>query len=305
VGAYPGSRADKVQELVGLSSLEHIMRNKRVRWAASVYARFMPELRVIAEPILRGVLEEDVELRWMRGVKSTGVEIETRDLVEQEVEEWTDGSRIDGIAAGATRTEGVYLGEWATVADAEAAGVMKAWEKHGIVALDSQGVIQRISNLKYSSPRSWIEEELVERMREKPRTLMWVKGHNGVEGNEKADMRAKEEVEIGHRMQRPMVATPAGIKQQFPIYPKAPEHLKWRTKAVKGLAYMVTDKGPQRQWRWEIGKCEEPRCVCDGWTAQNAAHLMRCPGVGDGRGREWEAMWKDEEWCEAVVDFIV
>jgi len=44
-----------------------IMQNKRIRWAASVYARHVPELRPIAEPILRGVLEDDMELRWMRG----------------------------------------------------------------------------------------------------------------------------------------------------------------------------------------------------------------------------------------------
>jgi len=48
------------------------------------------------------------------------------------------------------------------------------------------------------------------------------------------------------------------------------------------------DKGPQRQWLWEIGKTDEPACVCGGWTAQNtainesqkknAAHLQLCPG---------------------------
>jgi len=35
--------------------------------------------------------------------------------------------------------------------------------------------------------------------------------------------------------------------------------------------------------------------VCDGWTAQNAAHLQRCPWVGDGIGRLMEQMWEDEE----------
>jgi len=67
---------------------------------------------------------------------------------------------------------------------------------------------------------------------------------------------------------------------------------------------MVTDKGPQRQWLWEIGEVEDQRCVCDGWTAQNAAHLQRCPWVGDGVGRSVEQMWEDEAWCEKVVEFI-
>jgi len=53
---------------------------------------------------------------------------------------------------------------------------------------------------------------------------------------------------------------------------------------------MVTDKGPQQQWLWEIGKTEEQWCVCDGWTAQNAAHLMGCSWVGDGKGRTAEML---------------
>lgn len=107
VGAYPGSRKDKVQALVGLGDIEEILRNKRTRWAASVYARHMPELREIAEPILREILEEDTELRWMGG-NSAGKEINVtiRELAEQEVEEWSDGRRIDERAAGATREKG-------------------------------------------------------------------------------------------------------------------------------------------------------------------------------------------------------
>jgi len=179
--------------------------------------------------------------------------------------------------------------------------------KSDVVALDSQGVIQRINNLKYACPRPWIEEGLVAKlkMRERPRVLMWVKGHSGVGGNEAADTTARREVEIGRRTQKTMIATPAGIKQGFPVYPRAPAHMKWSPRAVKGLVYMVTDKGPQRQWLWEIGKCEEQWCVCDGWTAQNAAHLMGCSWVGDGKGRTVEMLWGDEEWCEAVAEFVM
>jgi len=68
---------------------------------------------------------------------------------------------------------------------------------------------------------------------------------------------------------------------------------------------MVTDKGTQRQWLKEIGRTDESCCVCDGWTPQNAAHLQRCPWVGDGKGRSKEQMRRDEKWCEQVVDFIM
>jgi len=87
----------------------------------------------------------------------------------------------------------------------------------------------------------------------------------------------------GYQTQR--ISNPAGIKQEFPIYPRAPAHMRWSPMAVKGLVYMITDKGPQWQWLWDIGKCEEQWCVCDGWTAQNAAHLMGCPWVGRWQGK--------------------
>jgi len=101
-----------------------------------------------------------------------------------------------------------------------------------------------------------------------------------VRGNEEAGLGARMEVELGWRMQRTVIATPVGIKQEFPVYPVAPAHLRWSPTALKGLVYMVTDKGPQQQWLWKIGKSEEPWCVCDGWTPQNAAHLLGCPWVG-------------------------
>jgi len=132
---------------------------------------------------------------------------------------------------------------------------------------------------------------------------MWVKGHGGVEGNEQADSRAKREVWMGERMHWPDIATPAGIRQTYPLHGKAPEHLSWPRQALQGLTYLETDKGPQRQWMREIGKTEDASCVCNGWTPQNAAHLCVLLGGGWG-GKIGGQARKDAKWCAEVARFV-
>jgi len=61
-----GEQSDKVGELCGIAELGEVMRNKRIRWAASVYGRHLSELSGVAEKILREVVEEDMELQGMR-----------------------------------------------------------------------------------------------------------------------------------------------------------------------------------------------------------------------------------------------
>jgi len=112
--------------------------------------------------------------------------VRIEELEEEAVEEWTDGSRMDGRAARRV-----------------------VWD---VVALDCHGGIQRIYNLMSQAPRSWIEETLAGKMSERPRTLMWVKGHGGVPGNEEADRKATMEVWMGERMCRPDIVTPADIR---------------------------------------------------------------------------------------------
>ena len=156
------------------------------------------------------------------------------------MEEYSDRSRAESIAAGATRKKCMYLGEWSTVMDAEMAGIAMAWEDHDIVALDSQGAIQGTADLMTATPNARIEALVRERMRGGPKKLMWVKGHSGVEGNEVAGLNARKAAWIGKRA--PKIATPAGIRQ---AYPCIPGHA---TQAVKGLSILVTDKGYQRGW---------------------------------------------------------
>ena len=63
IGAYRGSNKRKVEELAGITEIGRLMLCKRIRWAASVYGRHLPELREVAEPIVREWVEEDAELR--------------------------------------------------------------------------------------------------------------------------------------------------------------------------------------------------------------------------------------------------
>jgi len=201
--------------------------------------------------------------------------------VREQVEEWTDGSRIDGRAAAATRTKAEYLGTMATVVNAEALGVSLGWEQHDIVALDSKGVIQRIQGLAHQQPRSWIEERLAIQMMKRPRTLIWVKGHDGAEGNEMADARAKKEVGRGRRMHKPDIVTPAGIRQAYRLHGGTPAHLRWSRLAIRADIY-----GGQRSTGTVVerdrqgGGCE----LCLRWM-----DTTECgPSVRMSVGRRWE-----------------
>ena len=205
-----------------------------------------------------------------------------RDLKLEEVEEYSDGSRLDGAAAAATSKRAEYLGMHATVTDAEMVGVLLALEDGSRrVALDSQGAIQRLEQLYTQPARSWIEAQL-QLANKEGCELMWVKGHAGIEGNEAADKRAKIRAYGGRVVQRPSILTPAGIRQDHRIHSKPP-HLKWTRKQLKGLTFIVTDRGPMKWWQWVIKRADNPFCQCG--EIQNAVHLMRCRLVADGEGR--------------------
>ena len=99
--------------------------------------------------------------------------------------------------------------------------------------------------------------------------------------NEEADRKANIAAYGGRVMARPGKVTPAGIRQAFPIHTK-PGHLKWHRQSVKGLTYIVTDRGPMKAWQKVTGRAEDNRCSCG--EVQNRVHLLRCPHIGDGKG---------------------
>ena len=309
---YQGSNENKIEDITGIGKLEALTHRKRVRWAASVYARNEPELRPRTERILREELggEEDVVLTWLGDSAEDHPGEESRirgepDTPREERVGYTDGSRMGGAAAAATAESAIFLGSLATVMDAEVLGIAGAWEEgYTVVRSDSQAAIKRCRNLMSGTQevRSWIDRRVVRvvKGREAELNLEWVKGHSGEEGNERADRRAREGVERGVWRSDPSLATPAGIRQAYPLFERK-RHMKWDRDEVRGLTYLHTDKGPMRQWLFRIGKSEDPRCGCG--EVQNAAHLLASGCVG-GKRRRWEDIWEDRDFCGEVTRFL-
>ena len=304
VGAWRGSNAQKVSEICGIPDIDVMVQNKRIRWAASVYGRALPQLRTIAEPILRGAIDPEIQLRWMGGSSIPETLIEETEFCKEKDQSYSDGSRAEGangdmVTAAATQTRDLYLGRYATVMDAEEAGVMMSWEDgKDHTALDSKGALTRITSLSLARARSWIEEAIQTMAAGRHKKLSWVRGHSGVRGNEEADARARRAGWMGSAMQQPEIAIPAGIRHHHPIMSKTAQ-MKWDREAVRGLTYMHTDKGPLKHWLAFIGRADDEACACG--VTQNAAHLLHCRLIGDGLGRTAEDIWNDPDWCREVA----
>jgi len=98
--------------------------------------------------IPREELGKEVVLTLMKGEKYTGVEVIIKEFTEGERIGYTDGSRREGVAAAAMAEGGIFLGELATVMDAEVLGTAGAWEEgYQTVASHSQAAIMRCRNL--------------------------------------------------------------------------------------------------------------------------------------------------------------
>ena len=120
-------------------------------------------------------------------------------------------------------------------------------------------------------------------------------------GQRASDTRAITAAIWGQMMSEPSLVTPAGIRQTYPLFEKAP-HLKWDRDALRGLMYLHTDRGPMKAWLHQLGRAPDPRWPWGG--IQNAAHVMASGCMG-GRRRKWEEIWSDPEFCGEVTRFFV
>jgi len=95
---------------------------------------------------------------------------------------YTDGSRMSGVTAAVSAEHGIYLGDLATMMDAEILWIAVAWEEwYRTVASDSQAAIQKCLNLTSGTQgvRSWIGEKVLKAAKGgTTRELMWVKGRH-------------------------------------------------------------------------------------------------------------------------------
>ena len=159
-----------------------------------MYGRNLLPLKKVTETILNERYDEyNIEWKWIEKDIPLNSQYEFKIAVydEQKVEEYSDSSRIQEAAAAAMTTEAEYLGHHAIVTDAEILGVKIALAAaYNVIALDSQSAILRMQQLFIEVPKSWVELELIEAMKNDC-TLIWVKGHAEIAANEEADKRAK------------------------------------------------------------------------------------------------------------------
>jgi len=198
---------------------------------------------------------------------------------------------MEGVAAGATGESHIFLGEYAAGMDVEMVGIAGVWEEwYRLVVTESQTPINRCLNLTSGAQkaRSWIDEKAVRAIREAEMKLKlkWVKGHSGVEGNELVDKRAKDGVMRGIWDSSPGLATPAGIRQAYPLF-RREDHIKWDRNELRGLTYLHRDKDPMKAWLHKMVKAEDPLC---GWVG--------------GKWRRWEDIWTYRELCPEVAAFL-
>ncbi|KAF8418283.1 hypothetical protein EV426DRAFT_700479 [Tirmania nivea] len=227
-------------------------------WKGTMTAK---DVKGVAEEILREVVEPDAKLRWMSGNDAPGravKEVQVAELNTEEVTAWSDGlwqeevtaaAIVDGGEAGESGVSGLFSHSDGR-GDAGGGKSMAVGEDSG--GTRQPGGHRPLANLCYEQPRSWIEEEAAAEMAKEGRTVIWVKVHSGVEGNERADRKAKHPTGLSHGAPFQAVEVEPGGVAGTDIHSYRP----------RSAALVATQ--------------------------------------ADGKGRSWEQIWEDPEWCEKL-----
>ena len=229
---------------------------------------------------------------------------------------YTDGSGAEGIHAAGVYSEGPcgtkdrsygsFLGQDASVADAERMAMVCALEREPgmlVIASDSQAAISTVHRLcKGGPPRSGIEVRMKDLLMNQDREVgvLWVRSHMNIPGNEKADRRAALEGIQGTRRGDQPVCTPERLRARRKAIRKEartePGHgsrrTEWGKHSLSAYTWTRTNKGPQKSWLHHIGKAEDPSCSC-GHPTQDGDHVVfHCPLTGPQRARLLPPPWK-------------
>ena len=278
---------------------------------------------------------------------------------ESDIKIFTDGSSHDGgVGAAAVLTQGIQPARMArhhlgkdtkhTVYESECVGQilgLKMLQKLGkdlngveiMVASDNQATL-RAYDARKPTPGSYLVEEareLIRRIEEKwPRVklkLQWVPGHEGIEGNEKADIEAKRAAEglhrnwrnEHHRLIRGLPASKSATKQHLrkkarkeyekefrkslryeratKFNPKAPSSNFWRITAkltrqqASVLIQLRTGHVPLQAYLHCFKLVETPVCPTCGDEPETVTHyLMYCSIYDTQRRRLQRTLGRDQ-----------
>ena len=126
----------------------------------------------------------------------------------------------------------------------------------------------------------------------------WVKAHNEVCGNEKADQLAKHATTL--YPEDPQI-TEGGLKQAWKRMREEERRVKgagmgrvvkWNRKARVAYVQCRTGKGNLQAWRHKIGKADDPECRKCGRYAETGKHVALVCTHGEEIGRRW-GTWED------------
>jgi ribonuclease HI len=234
---------------------------------------------------------------------------------------WSDGSRLEsgrvgaGVAWqhswGAWQTRGVPLGLGKEVFDAELVGACEALEialkdrNRGlvIVLLDSQAAISRLSHLGVGpgqslAMRAHRAAQALE-AQGKPVTIQWVPGHQGIEGNERADQAAKQaaskplrggcgELSIAYT-NRARTETTRARRQQ------------WLTKAL-GCRSLEAQRAYQAQPGWKLDPiaAAAPKRIASRYYQLKVGHAAIGAYLQKIQARDSGAC----QWCQAPSETV-
>ena len=199
---------------------------------------------------------------------------------------YTDGSGLDDKAAGSYHRS-CYGGSHDVKSGSEYLGI-----KGGGHVGDTDR--QQVSNLSCEKAGSGTRPTTLRdrskelgRRKDSDTRMVWVKGHKGIKGNEKAYKLCREASILGYESEG--VVTPAGLR----VWSKRVRAearggsvegiLGSHRRAISAYAWCVTEKGPQRKWLHKIKKSDTPECHCH--QEQSGEHLVEgCRLLAEARG---------------------